>query len=107
MRSRCASTTSTGDTSRSLMRAARSVAARHTRSSVIRGKLSLAVMARVHVSAKAASFTESVIRGMTRLALEHDAINLAQGFPDFAAPSELKDAACAAVAPDINRYAIT
>ena len=31
-------------------------------------------------------FPESVIRGMTRLATEHKAINLAQGFPNFPAP---------------------
>jgi aminotransferase len=59
------------------------------------------------VSAKAASFTESVIREMTRLAMEHDAVNLAQGFPDFACPPELKAAACAAIQADINQYAIT
>jgi len=52
-------------------------------------------------------FTESVIRGMTRLAAEHDAINLAQGFPDFPAPDVLKEAAARAVAADINQYAIT
>jgi aminotransferase len=59
------------------------------------------------VSEKAASFTESVIREMTRLALEHNAVNLAQGFPDFACPVELKDAASAAIYADINQYAIT
>jgi aspartate/methionine/tyrosine aminotransferase len=64
-------------------------------------------MASVHVSAKAASFTESVIREMTRLALENDAINLAQGFPDFAAPQEVKDAAGRAVQADVNQYSVT
>jgi aspartate/methionine/tyrosine aminotransferase len=59
------------------------------------------------ISRKAASFTESVIREMTRLAIAHDAVNLAQGFPDFACPQELKDAACAAIEADINQYAIT
>ena len=59
------------------------------------------------ISRKAASFTESVIREMTRLALAHDAVNLAQGFPDFAAPAELKDAAIAAIGADVNQYAIT
>jgi aspartate/methionine/tyrosine aminotransferase len=58
-------------------------------------------------SQKAATFTESVIREMTRLALQHDAINLAQGFPDFACPQELKDAAKKAIDADINQYAIT
>ena len=52
-------------------------------------------------------FTESVIREMTRVAHEHDAINLAQGFPDFPAPQRLKDAACEAIRADINQYAIT
>ena len=59
------------------------------------------------ISRKAASFTESVIREMTRLAIAHDAVNLAQGFPDFPAPSELKEAAKAAIDADINQYAIT
>ncbi|HEX7024006.1 MAG TPA: aminotransferase class I/II-fold pyridoxal phosphate-dependent enzyme [Gemmatimonadales bacterium] len=53
------------------------------------------------------SFSESVIRGMTRLAAEHDAINLAQGFPNFPAPDVLKEAAVAAIRADINQYAIT
>ena len=52
-------------------------------------------------------FTESVIREMTRVAQEHGAINLAQGFPDFAAPDVLKDAAAAAIHADINQYAVT
>ncbi|MGH2446404.1 MAG: pyridoxal phosphate-dependent aminotransferase [Candidatus Limnocylindria bacterium] len=59
------------------------------------------------ISSKAASFTESVIREMTRLAMAHDAVNLAQGFPDFACPPELKAAACEAIEADINQYAIT
>src|SRR5215212_3637075 len=52
-------------------------------------------------------FTESVIREMTRLAMKHGAINLAQGFPDFPAPEALKQAAADAIAADINQYAIT
>ena len=52
-------------------------------------------------------FTESVIREMTRVATEHGAINLAQGFPDFAAPELLKEAAAAAIHADINQYAVT
>jgi aspartate/methionine/tyrosine aminotransferase len=107
MRSSSTSTTSTGDSSRAWMRAEISVAVAQDRSSVIDGTLSLAVMASVHVSAKAASFTESVIREMTRLALENDAINLAQGFPDFAAPQEVKDAAGRAVQADVNQYSVT
>jgi len=60
-----------------------------------------------HISHKAQQFTESVIREMTRLAMEHGAINLAQGFPDFAAPGEVKEAAVRAIRADINQYAIT
>jgi aspartate/methionine/tyrosine aminotransferase len=59
------------------------------------------------VSLKAETFTESVIREMTRLAMAHDAVNLAQGFPDFACPAELKEAAKAAIDADLNQYAIT
>jgi aminotransferase len=61
----------------------------------------------MHVARRTLTFTESVIRGMTRLAREHDAINLAQGFPNFATPEVLKDAAARAIAADINQYAIT
>jgi aminotransferase len=59
------------------------------------------------LSKKAKRFTESVIREMTRLCRQHDAVNLAQGFPDFAAPQEIKDAAARAIQDDINQYAIT
>ena len=58
-------------------------------------------------SRRTADFTESVIREMTRIALRHGAVNLAQGFPDFAAPEELKRAAAEAIAADCNQYAIT
>jgi aspartate/methionine/tyrosine aminotransferase len=61
----------------------------------------------IKISKKAESFTESVIRDMTRLAIKHNAINLAQGFPDFAAPAEIKEAAKRAIDADINQYAIT
>jgi aminotransferase len=56
---------------------------------------------------RADHFTESVIREMTRLSLQFNAINLAQGFPDFPCPVELKNAACEAVRNDVNQYAIT
>jgi aspartate/methionine/tyrosine aminotransferase len=59
------------------------------------------------LSWKAAQFTESVIREMTRLALHHKAVNLSQGFPDFPAPTLIKSAAQEAIAADINQYAIT
>jgi aspartate/methionine/tyrosine aminotransferase len=59
------------------------------------------------ISSKAALFTESVIREMTRLAMEHGAINLSQGYPDFSAPEILKKAASDAIFADVNQYAIT
>ncbi len=64
-------------------------------------------MARQHVAKKAAQFTESVIREMTRLAQRHGAVNLAQGFPDFPADPRLKKAACEAIQADVNQYAVT
>lgn len=60
-----------------------------------------------YASQKAAQFTESVIREMSRVAAIHGAINLAQGFPDFPAPAEIKQAAVEAILQDHNQYAIT
>ena len=59
------------------------------------------------LSDKVEHFTESVIREMTRQAMQYGAINLAQGFPDFSAPAEIKKAAQEAIANDVNQYAIT
>ena len=53
------------------------------------------------------TFTESVIREMTRIANQHEAVNLAQGFPDFPMPEPMKDAACAAIHGNLNQYAVT
>jgi aminotransferase len=64
-------------------------------------------MSTLRGSHKATLFTESVIREMTRLAEEHDAVNLAQGFPDFPAPDDVKAAACGAIEADVNQYAVT
>jgi len=61
----------------------------------------------MELSLRTATFTESVIRDMTRLAMKHGAVNLAQGFPDFSAPDEIKQAAINAINADINQYAIT
>jgi aminotransferase len=58
-------------------------------------------------SSKTKFFTESVIREMTRRALKCGAVNLAQGFPDFAAPKQLKEAAKRAIDEDYNQYAVT
>jgi aminotransferase len=70
-------------------------------------EMNMTRIARRMISAKAEQFTESVIREMTRLAMKHEAVNLSQGFPDFAAPEEIKEAARQAIADDINQYAIT
>lgn len=64
-------------------------------------------MTKDSLSHKAAQFTESVIREMTRLANLHGAVNLAQGMPDFPAPQEIKEIACQAIMSDVNQYAIT
>ena len=58
-------------------------------------------------SDKVGQFTESVIREMTRLAEGCGAINLSQGFPDFAAPEVVKGAARDAISADINQYSVT
>src|SRR5258707_7318349 len=68
---------------------------------------SLPTQRKQFLSDKVSQFTESVIREMTRQAMLHGAVNLAQGFPDFAAPAEIKAAARAAIDGDVNQYAIT
>jgi len=65
------------------------------------------IQPRHFLSDKVEHFTESVIREMTRQAMLHGAVNLAQGFPDFPAPAEIKRAAQDAIAADVNQYAIT
>ena len=67
----------------------------------------LSTHAKHFLSDKVEHFTESVIREMTRQAMQYNAVNLAQGFPDFPAPAEIKRAAQEAIAADINQYAIT
>jgi len=74
-----------------------------TRTSIHERKTS----AKHFLSDKVEHFTESVIREMTRQAMLHGAVNLAQGFPDFPAPAEVKQAAQEAFAADVNQYAIT
>ncbi len=61
----------------------------------------------VDTSSRVGVFTESVIREMTRLAMEYGGVNLAQGFPDFPAPPELLEAAVRALADGYNQYAVT
>jgi len=69
--------------------------------------ISLSNQKKQFLSDKVSQFTESVIREMTRQAMLYGAVNLAQGFPDFAAPAEIKQAARAAIDSDVNQYAIT
>ena len=61
----------------------------------------------MHTAARTATFAESMIREMTRVANRTGAVNLAQGFPDFPMPGPMKDAACAAIHGNVNQYAIT
>jgi len=64
-------------------------------------------MSKLTGSQKATQFTESVIREMTRISDLYGSVNLSQGFPDFAAPAEVKAAAMAAIDADVNQYAVT
>src|SRR5690606_39568621 len=59
------------------------------------------------ISRKAASFTESVIREMSREAVKYGAVNLGQGFPDWPGPADIKQKDADAIAADHNQYAIT
>ncbi|MDX2269992.1 MAG: aminotransferase class I/II-fold pyridoxal phosphate-dependent enzyme [Bryobacter sp.] len=56
------------------------------------------------VSRRTENFVESVIREMSRLAMQHGAVNLAQGFPDFPAPADIKQAALDSINQDLNQY---
>jgi len=62
---------------------------------------------KINPSNKANQFEESVIREMSRVAKQYNAINLAQGFPDFPAPDFIKKYAVEAIEADINQYAVT
>ena len=62
---------------------------------------------RLTFARRTAPFTESVIREMSRVAAREGAVNLAQGFPDFAAPAAMKEAAKRAIDADVNQYAVT
>src|SRR5688572_25167600 len=59
------------------------------------------------ISQKAGSFTESVIREMSREAVKYGAVNLGQGFPDWPAPEDIKQKAQEAIAAEHNQYAVT
>lgn len=59
------------------------------------------------LSKRTKTFTDSVIRRMTRIANEYDAINLSQGFPDFDSPQEILNRLSEVAHEDFNQYAIT
>ena len=58
-----------------------------------------------YMAQRVAGFGTTIFTEMTALANEHQAINLGQGFPDFAAPAFMKEAAVAAIKADVNQYA--
>ena len=58
-----------------------------------------------YMAQRVAGFGTTIFTEMTALANEHQAINLGQGFPDFAAPAFMKEAAVAAIEADVNQYA--
>lgn len=59
------------------------------------------------LSKRTETFTDSVIRRMTRIANQYDAINLSQGFPDFDPPKEILNRLEQVAHEDFNQYAIT
>src|SRR6476620_3508391 len=61
---------------------------------------------RNYTSTRVRGFGTSVFSEMSRLAVQHGAVNLGQGFPDFAGPDFVKSAAKAAIDADLNQYAI-
>ena len=60
-----------------------------------------------YAAEKIRSFGTSVFAEMSRLAVEHQAVNLGQGFPDFAGPDFVKEAAKRAIDADLNQYAVS
>ena len=52
------------------------------------------------LSERTAGFTDSVIRRMSRVSMQYDAVNLSQGFPDFEPPKELLDRLAQTLAAD-------
>ena len=60
-----------------------------------------------NLSERTASFTDSVIRRMTRISLQYDAVNLSQGFPDFEPPKPILDRLAEVAHEDFHQYSIT
>lgn len=59
------------------------------------------------LSKRTAGFTDSVIRRMTRISNQYDAVNLSQGFPDFEPPREIMDRLAQVAHEDYHQYSIT
>ncbi len=59
------------------------------------------------LSKRTETFTDSVIRRMTRISLKYDAVNLSQGFPDFEPPREILDRLAEVSNEDFHQYSIT
>ena len=59
------------------------------------------------LSNRTATFTDSVIRRMTRISNKYGAINLSQGFPDFEPPREILDRLAQVTNEDFHQYSIT
>ena len=59
------------------------------------------------LSERTAGFTDSVIRRMTRVSMQYDAVNLSQGFPDFEPPKELLDRLAQVAYEDYHQYSIS
>jgi aspartate/methionine/tyrosine aminotransferase len=59
-----------------------------------------------HTTARIRGFGTSIFSEMSRLAVQHGAVNLGQGFPDFPGPDFVKEAAKAAIDADLNQYAV-
>jgi aspartate/methionine/tyrosine aminotransferase len=65
------------------------------------------MMSRDYATERVRGFGTSVFTEMSRLATQHGAVNLGQGFPDFAGPAFVKEAAKAAIDADLNQYAVS
>lgn len=59
------------------------------------------------LSKRTETFTDSVIRRMTRVSLQYGAVNLSQGFPDFEPPKEILDRLAEVTKEDFHQYSIT
>ena len=59
------------------------------------------------LSDRTGSFTDSVIRRMTRISMKYNSVNLSQGFPDFAPPQEITDRLAEVALTGPHQYSVT